>query len=179
MNLKIIFLISSIAFFCIAGRNDAEATELPRSIDEDLMLTMEEISMMEVRAHAGDNDAAAKLARYYDFYVRDYKSAKFWFEHAARNGHVQSQYNLGVRLLLKRNDAESCVEARYWFNMALANGFSEAQDALDYLGSCPVMEETKSGGGTTEVDAHTKDQQGKISIGKDEVSVKKCDKCSR
>lgn len=128
----------------VSDRTTVEATEMPRRIDQDLMLTIEEISMLETLARTGDNDAAIKLARYYDFYARDYETAKFWFEHAARNGNVQSQYNLGVRLLLKREDPESCAEAQYWFKMALANGSLEAQDALNNLGGCPTLNGTKN-----------------------------------
>jgi TPR repeat protein len=108
-------------------------------MDQDLRLTKVQISSLEKLAKSGDNEAAAKLARYFDFYVHDYDSAKFWFETAARNGHVQSQYNLGVRLMTKRKDAGSCREAQSWFNMALANGSSKAQKALDELGPCPTL----------------------------------------
>lgn len=118
---------------------DAIYVSQPRRMDQDLRLTKEQISKLENLAQAGNNEAAAKLARYFDFYLHDYDSAKFWFETAARNGHVQSQYNLGVRLMTKRKDAVSCREAQSWFRMALENGLLKAQRALDELGPCPTL----------------------------------------
>jgi len=153
MKTKITFFVVLMTLFNIFCRGSAEEAELPRRLDQDLCLTKEEGSVLETRAEAGDNEAAAKLARYYDFYVHDYNSAKYWFEKAARNGHVQSQYNLGVRLYLKKRDAESCKEAQYWFRMALANGLFEAQEALDYLGECPRLKAPNSEVGAAATDA--------------------------
>lgn len=134
--------ITFVAFFLVSTLNCALAapttTTIPQRINKDLSLTKPEISALEMQAESGNNEAAVKLARYYDFYVRDYQIARFWFEKAARNGHVQSQYNLGVRLMTKRKDAASCIEAQFWFQMALENGLLKARAALDELGQCPV-----------------------------------------
>jgi hypothetical protein len=56
-----------------------------------LGLTKAEVSVLTNQAKAGVNQAAVKLAHYYDFYVHSYDAAKFWLENAAKNGDVQSQ----------------------------------------------------------------------------------------
>jgi TPR repeat protein len=145
IDMKITSLAVVLAILGIPGHANADASTMsqPRRMDQDLRLAKRQISSLEKLAQAGDNEAAAKLARYFDFYVHDYETAKLWFEKAARNGHVQSQYNLGVRLMTKRKDAESCREAQSWFNMALANGSLKAQRALVELGPCPTSESAR------------------------------------
>ncbi len=107
----------------------------PRFANSDLGLTNAQRDKLIAEANAGNNTAAARLGMYYDFTTSDRESAYYWFRKAALNGHLQSQYNLGVRSLGKRS-LENCIEAKYWFEMASKNGMEKAQQALERLDDC-------------------------------------------
>jgi TPR repeat protein len=92
---------------------NAKPASHPKRLIQDLELTKAEVSVLTNQAKAGVNQAAVKLAHYYDFYVHSYDAAKFWIENAAKNGDVQSQYNMGVRLMTQRKDSERCKEAEF------------------------------------------------------------------
>ena len=92
------------------------------------------------KANAGDNAAAARLGFFYDFTTRDRDAAYYWFKKAALNGHVMSQYNLGVRSL-GTSRPDKCSEAKYWFTMASQSGMAKAQENVDRLGDCPEQPE--------------------------------------
>lgn len=114
----------------------SSAAEVPLRLDRGLRLTPAKIVALKKLGDGGDNEACARLAIYYDFYAGDKEAARVWFEKAARNGHVQSQYNLGVRLMYRIKDPAVCREARAWFQMALDSGEPLARKALDDLGDC-------------------------------------------
>jgi TPR repeat protein len=127
-------LISGLAMCGLLTISSAD--EVPRRWDRDLSLTPAQIVALKKLGEGGDNEACARLAKYYDFYAGDKEAARIWFEKAARNGHVQSQYNLGVRLMYRIKDPAVCREARAWFQMALDSGEPRARKAVDDLGDC-------------------------------------------
>lgn len=118
------------------GASTHRNNEVPQRLDQGLSLTPAGIKSLQAKGKAGDNAACVRLAMYYDFYANNRDAATFWFEQAARNGHVQSQYNLGMRLMLKVKDPAICREARGWFQMALDSGEPRARKHVDDLGDC-------------------------------------------
>lgn len=117
----------------------------PISANSSLGLTVAQRDELISEANSGNNNAAARLGMFYDFVTKDRESAYYWFTKAALNGHVMSQYNLGVRSLGKRS-FESCTEAKYWFDLASKNGMEKAQRALDEVGDCAKLPHQDSNG---------------------------------
>jgi TPR repeat protein len=107
----------------------------PVSMNASLDLTVSQKARLIARANRGDNEAAARLGMYFDFVAGHHPAAYFWFRKAALNGHVKSQFNLGVRSLGKKT-FQSCNEARYWFEMAKKNGKESAQKELSRMPNC-------------------------------------------
>ncbi|WP_426340485.1 tetratricopeptide repeat protein [Pseudoduganella sp. S-14] len=101
------------------------------------LLTEAERNELVDKANAGDNSAAVRLGFFYDFTTRNRGAADYWFRKSALNGHVTSQYNLGVRVLGTSNP-DKCTEAKYWFTMASQNGMDQAKKNLERLGDCPA-----------------------------------------
>ena len=115
--------------------NDEDA---PISMNASFQLNeVQKIQLMDA-ANNGDNEAAERLAQYFDFVNGNHAAAYFWFKKAALNGHVRSQFNLGVRSLGIKT-FESCTEAVSWFSLASSNGMEKAKQALDRMGDCSKM----------------------------------------
>lgn len=80
----------------------------------------------------GDASAAFKLFEFHMFVARDRANAIYWLRHAAKNGHVIAQYNLGS-LLIEENDPVLKGEALAWLEKAAAAGDADARRKLSKL----------------------------------------------
>lgn len=134
------FVRRALTYLALAGIGlsllaNANSDDKVRSMNADLSLTEAQISKLTQEATTGSNEAAIRLAFFYDFVKKDHSSAYLWFKKAADNGDKTTQYNLGVRSLGK-GTKEACVEAEYWFSRARENGMSKAQKALDRMPDC-------------------------------------------
>ena len=56
--------------------------------------------------------------------------AELWFRRAAKGGHPDAQYQLGVLCLAGKGLAEDVEQARYWFERARKSGNADAETAL-------------------------------------------------
>lgn len=135
------FLMVQLSLEVVAAPQKAE----PIFANSSLGLTVAQRDELISEANSGNNEAAARLGMFYDFATKDRESAYYWFKKAALNGHVMSQYNLGVRSLGKRS-FESCTEAKYWFDLASKNGMEKAQRAFDEVGDCAKLPNQDSNG---------------------------------
>ncbi len=124
--LFILVLMNAAGAYCMPAPESSRPVLINSSFD----LTDLQKSILITRANKGDNDAASRLGLYFDFVTGHHSAAYFWFKKAATNGHVKSQFNLGVRSLGKKT-FESCNEATYWFRLASKNGMLQAQKELD------------------------------------------------
>ncbi len=122
----------------VAAKESRHKQGEPISANSTFELTESQRDELIRKANAGDNEAAARLGFFYDFTTRDRDAAYYWFRKAALNGHVQTQYNLGVRTL-GTSRPDKCTEAKYWFAMAIQNGMAKAQESLDRLGDCSAQ----------------------------------------
>ncbi len=89
---------------------------------------------LEEKAEAGDVYSMVVLAnKYYssDEVKYDPHKACYWWEKAAENGHVQSQYNIGlIHLGDIVYDIWDDNIAGYWLEIAAENGHEEAYEVL-------------------------------------------------
>lgn len=88
------------------------------------------------QAGQGNTEAAVRLGKFYDFVKLNPGKAIFWFRKAAENADVYSQYNLGIRLIARQDDA-SRKEGIYWLEKAEKNGEPLAKSALEDLKKSP------------------------------------------
>jgi len=137
---KLIFIIAvlsaaSLHSMDVLAHDKRPKNSEPMYANSAFLLTEAERNELVGKANAGDNKAASRLGFFYDFTTRDRDAAYYWFKKAALNGHVESQYNLGVRTLGTSSPVK-CSEAKYWFTMASQNGMEKAQRSLENLGDC-------------------------------------------
>ncbi len=88
-------------------------------------------------AEKGDVEAQFKLGKIYGFgwkgVPKDYKQAIYWFEKAAKQGHVKSQSYLGVMYFDGQGVKKDYEQAIFWFEKAAKQGDVEAQFNLGYM----------------------------------------------
>lgn len=92
-------------------------------------LSAEEEKKLLAQANEGNVDAVVRLANFYDFVKLDSEKANFWLKKAAVHGHVRSQYNLGIKLVARKDEA-SRNEGIYWLKEADKSGEPLAKSAL-------------------------------------------------
>lgn len=85
---------------------------------------------LEMRATAGDADAAFRLAEFYHHFAHDKTQGHFWMQWAAEKGHVTAQNNLAMSLWL---DPARRMEAVQWLEKAAATGDQLARRRLDQI----------------------------------------------
>jgi len=64
---------------------------------------------------------------------KNFKTAKTWFEKAAKKGHAAAQYNLGIMSYLGQGTEQDYLRASEWFRMAAEQEHALAQYNLGFL----------------------------------------------
>jgi hypothetical protein len=81
-------------------------------------------------AYEGDRDAQFRVGALYSnsqFNQQDFKRAAYWYKQAARQGHVQGQYNLGHKYLTGTGVSPSKSQAMIWWLKAAKQDHALAQ----------------------------------------------------
>ena len=63
----------------------------------------------------------------------DDKQAVHWYTKSAKQGNAVAQYNLGLMYEKGKGLMQNYKKAYMWFNLAIHNGFSNAQKARDIV----------------------------------------------
>ncbi len=65
--------------------------------------------------------------------AKDYTEARKWFQRAAKRGHKNAQYMLGLLYYNGKGVERNCKESKAWFQRAAEQGHAEAQYMLGLL----------------------------------------------
>ncbi len=65
--------------------------------------------------------------------AKNFKTARKWFEEAAKKGHAAAQYNLGIMSYLGQGTEQDYLRASEWFRMAAEQDHALAQYNLGFL----------------------------------------------
>ena len=60
------------------------------------------------------------------------------FSNAAKQGHAEAQYNLGLLYKVGKGISQSYTEARYWLSKAAEQGYLQARDILRLIPPIPM-----------------------------------------
>jgi TPR repeat protein len=109
------------------------------SATEQLITQASPLTDLQKQAQSGNAGAQFELAEIC-FYGTgdqrfDIKAALQWYEKAARNGHVESQYKLGMFYYYGEIVTKDLTKARSWFEKAAAQNHGEAKNRIAMLDS--------------------------------------------
>lgn len=88
---------------------------------------------VKAAAEAGDPFWQGKLGALYNYYVKDYEKALFWYEKAAEQDDAFSQSKLGVLYESGKGVEKDYKKALYWYEKAAAQDHMEAQSNLGFM----------------------------------------------
>ena len=126
------FLAMLLILATIATASEAIAVSPPQTGASSFNLLEKEREVLVASAVRGDNGAAIRLARYYDFVGLDSSSALRWFQLAAGRGDVTAQYEFDLRLV-RLDSSINKREGTPWLEKAAAAGEALARSALEDL----------------------------------------------
>ena len=84
-------------------------------------------------AESGDPFWQGKLGSLYNYYVKDYEKALFWYEKAAAQDDAFAQSKLGVLYESGQGVEKDYKKALYWYEKAAAQDHMEAQSNLGFM----------------------------------------------
>lgn len=84
-------------------------------------------------AEAGDPFWQGKLGALYNYYLKDYEKALFWYEKAAEQDDAFAQSKLGILYENGQGVEKDYKKALYWYEKAAAQDHMEAQSNLGFM----------------------------------------------
>jgi TPR repeat protein len=66
--------------------------------NDEFFIPPMELAELERKALDGDGESAERIARYFDFYVLDHKSARYWMQISAEDDYGLGQFNFAYML---------------------------------------------------------------------------------
>lgn len=91
-----------------------------------------DVATLTQRANAGDVQAQAELADYYQE-RQDYANAFYWIQKLANQGHAIAQYSLGVMYDNGQGVRQDYTKAIEWYTKSANQGYASAQFNLGVL----------------------------------------------
>jgi TPR repeat protein len=88
---------------------------------------------VKAAAEAGDPFWQGKLGALYNYYLKDYEKALFWYEKAAEQDDAFAQSKLGVLYESGQGVEKDYKKALYWYEKAAAQDHMEAQSNLGFM----------------------------------------------
>ena len=88
---------------------------------------------VKAAAESGDPFWQGKLGALYNYYLKDYEKALYWYEKAAEQDDAFSQGKLGVMYESGQGVGKDYKKALFWYEKAAAQDNPEAQRSLGFL----------------------------------------------
>lgn len=91
------------------------------------------LDALKTAAETGDAFWQGKLGSLYNYYLKDYSKALYWYEKAAAQDDAFSQCKLGVLYESGQGTDKDFNKALYWYEKAAALDYMEAQSNLGFM----------------------------------------------
>jgi len=126
-------LLMSVLWFAVQPAYAQTAPEQPVNLNQDLVLTQQQLQTLAVEAMGGSSEAASKISVFYGFVVLNPMEKRRWALIAAENGDPVAQYNV-YEDFMNNDTALDRERALFWLRKSASAGYKEAQEKLKRVG---------------------------------------------
>jgi TPR repeat protein len=103
--------------------------EQPVNLNQDLVLTQQQLRELAVEAMRGSSEAASKISIFYGFVLLNPIEERRWALIAAENGDPVAQYNV-YEDFVNNDTALDRERALFWLKKSANAGYKDAQEKL-------------------------------------------------
>lgn len=126
-------LLMSVLWFAVQTTYAQTAPEQPVNLNQDLVLTQQQLQTLAVEAMRGSSEAASKISVFYGFVLLNPMEERRWALIAAENGDPVAQYNV-YEDFMNNDTALDRERALFWLRKSASAGYKEAQEKLKRVG---------------------------------------------
>lgn len=105
------------------------APEQPKNLNQDLVLTQQQLRKLAVEAMRGSSEAASKISVFYGFVTLNPMEERRWALIAAENGDPVAQYNV-YEDFMNNDTALDRERALFWLRKSADAGYEDAKEKL-------------------------------------------------
>ncbi|SFW28227.1 sel1 repeat family protein [Luteibacter sp. UNCMF366Tsu5.1] len=126
-------LLMSVLWLAVQTAHAQTAPEQPVNLNQDLVLTQQQLQTLAVEAMRGSSEAASKISIFYGFVLLNPMEERRWALIAAENGDPVAQYNV-YEDFMNNDTALDRERALFWLRKSANAGYKEAQEKLKRVG---------------------------------------------
>lgn len=122
-------LLLSVFWLASQTVSAQNTSEQPVTLNQDLVLTKQQLQKLSVEAMRGSSEAASKISVFYGFVLLNQMEERRWALIAAENGDPVAQYNV-YEDFVNNDTALDRERALFWLRKSANAGYKDAQEKL-------------------------------------------------
>ncbi len=125
------FQVLLLSVFWLASQTVSaqNTSEQPVNLNQDLVLTKQQLQKLSVEAMRGSSQAASKISVFYGFVLLNPMEERRWALIAAENGDPVAQYNV-YEDFVDNDTVLDRERALFWLRKSANAGYKDAQEKL-------------------------------------------------